>query len=316
VPAPHPEDAPGRQPARPGARPALFIIMMFAGLTLADPAAVGQLSGRTLRVVARHPAPEATQAVAVDARFFYAIASAAIGKYEKGSGRRVAGWSGSGGRVAHLNSGIVIDDRLYCAHSNYPETPMRSSVEVFDTRTMSHLRTIPLPHGRGSATWVERSGAHWWVAFAHYAGRGGEPGKGPEATTLVRFDLRWRPERIWSFPAAVVARWDGMSSSGGTWWDGLLYTTGHHAPEIYVLALDPHARSLELREILGTESEGQGIAIDRESRMVYSIQRKTREVIVSELPGTSGSGPPTSSFRSRLAAPSFPPVSSGSDGDW
>jgi hypothetical protein len=40
---------------------------------------------------------------------------------------------------------------------------------------------------------------------------------------------------------------------------------------------------LVLREILPFESEGQGIAFDRRSRHLYSIQRRTREVLVSAL---------------------------------
>ena len=189
------------------------------------------------------------------------------------------------GPVQHLNSGIVVDGELYCAHSNYPEIPMVSSLEVFDTKRLSHVRSTPLPGGFGSATWVERLDDAWLVAFANYAGRGGVPGKGPEATALVRFDRQWRPLATWSFPAAVVARWDGMSSSGGVRVDERrFYTTGHHAPEIYVLELPKSGTELVLREIVNVESEGQGIALDRDAGLLYSIQRRTREVLVSKLP--------------------------------
>jgi hypothetical protein len=115
--------------------------------------------------------------VAVDANFFYAIDSAAIGKYDKRSGARVGGWSDSSEKITHLDSGIVVGDELYCAHSNYPDTPMVSSIEVFETDRLSHFRSIPLPRGIGSATWVDRANDAWWVTFANYAGKGGEPGK-------------------------------------------------------------------------------------------------------------------------------------------
>lgn len=102
---------------------------------------------------------------------------------------------------------------------------------------------------------------------------------------LVRFDRGWRPQRAWSFPPAVVSRWEGMSSSGGTWaGKRRLYTTGHHAPELYVLDLPLSGRELTLRAIIPIESEGQGIALDRAEGRLYSIQRRTREVLVSELP--------------------------------
>ena len=244
---------------------------------------------KTARVVRRFPATEANQAVAVDARFFYAIDDAAIGKYEKTTGRRVSGWiGGAKDSITHLNSGVVIGQELLCANSNYPQTPMVSSVEVFDTDQMVHLRSVPLPSGLGSATWLDYSDGSWWVTFAHYSGKGGEPGKGSEATTLARLSDDWRPLESWSFPPDVVKRWGTMSSSGGTVAAGrLFYTTGHDAPEIYVVEVPAEGRELRLRTIIRVESEGQGIALDRDQGLLYSIQRGTREVIVSELPAVT-----------------------------
>ena len=238
-------------------------------------------------VVRRFHAAEANQAVAVDSNFFYAIDGAAIGKYDKRSGARVGGWNDSSGTITHLNSGVVVGGELYCAHSNYPDTPMVSSLEAFETDHLAHIRSIPLLQGIGSATWVERANGAWWVTFANYAGKGGEPGKGPEATKLVRFDRDWQPRESWTFPAAVVQRWNGMSSSGGVWLEGKgLYTTGHDARELYVLDLPASGHELTLKAIVPFESEGQGIAIDRSEGLLYSIQRRTREVIVSKLPPT------------------------------
>jgi hypothetical protein len=75
-----------------------------------------------------------------------------------------------------------------------------------------------------------------------------------------------------------------MSSSGGVWIDDRrLYTTGHHAREIYVLDVPSAGPELLLREILPFESEGQGVAFDAAARQLYSIQRRTREVLVSSL---------------------------------
>ena len=260
-------------------RPSLQAVI-FAGIV----AALHQ--DAPLPVARRYKAAEATQAVAVDGAFFYAIANAAIGKYRIATGERVTGWQDEpGGRVRHLNSGVVIGAELYCAHSNYPETPMVSSIEVFDTKTVSHRRSIPLPGGFGSATWLAKRGGDWWVTFAHYAGKGGEPGKGPEATRLVRFDAAWRQKGAWSFPPALVARWDGMSSSGGAWIGGRrLVTSGHHAPELYILDLPSSGSELILRRTLRVVSEGQGIDVDRRSGLLYSIQRRTREVLASKLP--------------------------------
>ena len=162
---------------------------------------------------------------------------------------------------------------------------MVSSIEVFDAARLSHVRSIPLPGDIGSATWIDRSGGAWWVTFAHYAGKGGIPGKGPEATRLVRFSDDWRREASYAFPPDVVKRWGAMSSSGGALFGPRLFlTTGHDAPEIYVVEVPDRGESLTLRAIVPVEIEGQGIAVDRAEQMVYGIKRRTREVIVSELP--------------------------------
>ena len=237
-------------------------------------------------VTRRYPAPEARQAVAVDATHFYVIDNRRIGKYEKSSGTKVGAWQGpEGGPFIHLNSGVVIDGRLYCAHSNYPGVPMVSSIEVWDTGTLRHVQSIPVGTGRGSATWIDRRDNAWWVMFAHYRAPNGEPGKGPEYSVLVRYDTEWRETGTWAFPKAVVARWDGMSSSGGVWTrDGRLITTGHHAPELHVLRLPTAGATLLLEGIVPVESEGQGIALDpSDPTRLWSIQRRTGEVLVSTM---------------------------------
>ena len=238
------------------------------------------------RVVRRFRTTEASQAVAVDPRFFYAIDDAAIGKYDKTTGQRVSGWTANPSEsITHLNSGVVIGHELLCANSNYPETPMVSSVEVFDTDRMVHARSLPLPSGLGSATWLDYSDGSWWITFANYSGKGGEPGKGSDATRLARVGNDWRPVQLWSFPSAVVRRWGTMSSSGGAAAaDRVFYTTGHDAQEIYVVEVPAEGSELRLRRIVRFESEGQGIALDRDQGLLYSIQRRTREVIVSSLP--------------------------------
>ena len=256
---------------------AILVVLTAVLLQPAAPAAT---------VVRRYPAPEAGQAVAVDATHFYAITNAKIAKYEKATGKRVAEWAEApNGPIKHLNSGLIVDGRLYAAHSNYPETPMVSSIEIFDTTTLAHVGSHSFGFGRGSATWIETRDGAWWVAFANYAGKGGEPGRGPEYSVLVRYDREWREQESWAFPAAVIARWDGMSISGGLCGrDGLLYTSGHHSTELYVLGVPKSGAVLDLVRIVPFESEGQGIAVDRETGLLWSIQRKTREVLVSKLP--------------------------------
>ena len=268
--------------------------LVVAGVMLAL-TGVGHVDAQTspapvarAETVRRYAAPEARQAVAVDASHFYAITNREIAKYDRTTGARVAHWRGADdGPFIHLNSGVVIDGRLYCAHSNYPGLPMVSSVEVFDTQSLQPVGSIPLGIAQGSATYVDRFDDAWWVGYAHYAGRGGEPGRGSEYTTLVRYDDEWRQTGAFAFPAEVVAQWDGMSSSGGFWRrsDGLLYTTPHHTPVLHVLRRPSAGARLELVRTISIESEGQGIALDpTDASLIWSIQRRTGEVLVSRLP--------------------------------
>jgi hypothetical protein len=252
--------------------------LLAATVAFAGPAA-------TASVVARWPAAEARQGVAVDATAFYAIDGTAIGKYDKQTGRKLATWRAAAAEpFVHLDSGVIVGGELVCAHSNFPALPMRSTIELFDAATLQHLRTHDLGTGRGSATWVDFHDGAWWVAFAHYAGRGGEPGRGPEETRLRRFDAEWRETASWTYPAELVAKWGEMSNSGGVWRGDRLYTTGHDARELYVLAVPPGGGVLKLESVIAVESPGQGIAIDPGSGLLYSIHRARREVIVSRLP--------------------------------
>jgi hypothetical protein len=178
---------------------------------------------------------------------------------------------------------VVIDGLLYCAHSNYPGVPMVSSIEIWDTETLRHVGSRSLGILEGSATWIDRSDGHWWVALANYAGVGGVPGRGPEWTSLLQFDESWRRVAGYVYPSAVVERFEEMSNSGGTWGsDGRLYITGHDEGVVFVMSLPTEGSVLKLEEEMPVRAEGQGIAWDRgEPGTLYSIVRSTREVVVS-----------------------------------
>ena len=259
---------------------------LFVLALVAAPAVQAQDQSRRFEEVRRFSAEEARQGIAVDDRHFYAISNRRIGKYDKQSGERVGSWEGApDGPIIHLDSGIVLDGRLYCAHSIYPGVPMVSSIEVFETGTLEHVESHSFGIFGGSATWVDRADGHWWVAFAHYAGFGGLPDQGPAWTNLVKFDERWSRVAGYVYPRAVVERFQQMSNSGGTWGeDGRLYTTGHDDGAVFVLSLPTAGSVLGLQEVLPVTAEGQGIAWDRsEPGTLYSILRSTREVVVSKL---------------------------------
>jgi hypothetical protein len=244
---------------------------------------------RDAREIARFPAPEARQAVAVDAAHFYAIDNRRIGKYEKATGARVGGWEGDAdGPIQHLNSGVVIGGRLYAANSNYPQRPMISSIEIWEVETMRHVATHSFGIHAGSGTWIDRRDDVWWVVFANYENAAGEPGRGVDFTVLERYDDGWRRTGGWVFPEALVSRFRPYSNSGGSWGnDGRLYLTGHDEGELYVAELPNSGSTLQWVETIRGSFEGQGMAWDRTRPGVfYGIRRSSREVVVFEIPGS------------------------------
>ena len=235
---------------------------------------------------ARFNAPEARQGVAAGGGFVYAIDDSGIAKYDPATGKRVARWKGDPRRFKHLNSCTLVERNLVCAGSNYPEIPMASSAETFDAETLRHVATRSLGRGRGSLTWLDLHEGSWWACFANYDGKGGEPGRDHRATTLVRYSPDFVEQEAWLFPEEVLRRMAPRSSSGGAWnADGLLYVTGHDAPELYALRLPGHGRRLELVAIIPTVTGGQAIDWDPwQPRTLWSIDRKASQIVASRVP--------------------------------
>jgi hypothetical protein len=228
--------------------------------------------------VASFKAPEARQAVAVDDRFFYAIDNRTIAKYEKKTGKRAAEWQGpSDGPVIHLDSGVVVDGRLYAAHSNYPERPMVSSVEIWDAATLEHIGTHSFGIDRGSLTWLDYHEGAWWGAFANY-NRPFEQDPdayGNQHTQIVRFDAAWRVQEAWVLPEALLEKFGDMSNSGGSWGpDGRLWISGHDKQEVYALMLPEAGSVLRWTGTAELDIAGQGLAWDRsDRRLIWGVVR-------------------------------------------
>ena len=248
-------------------------------------AAAGEWRHEELR---RFPAEEAKQGVAVDAEFFYVIDNHTIGKYRKDTGARVAGWEGEkGGPIKHLNAGVVLDGKLFCAHSNFPEMPEQSSIEIWDTKTMQHAGEHRFDKPPGSLTWVDRRDGMWFACFAHY-----RMTSDPALTRVIKYDAQWRQLASWTFPATLIQRFAGNSSSGGAFGPGgHLFVTGHDARELYVLDLPENGAELLWRATIPIAAAGQAFAWDpSQAGLLYSIGRKTREVIVSRIAAQAAPG--------------------------
>ena len=255
-----------------------FLILLFSPSSRAG--------DRQFKEIKKFNMIEARQGVAVDENYIYVIGSRKIGKYDKDTGNPVAKWQeAENGPIIHLDSGVIIDGKLCCAHSNYSDVPMTSSIEIWDAETLEHIDSFSFGIRWGSCTWVDRYDGYWWAAFAHYEKWKHVTGKGSEWTTVIKFDDQWNDVEAWVFPENVVERFRPMSNSGGSWGpDSLLYCTGHDWPELYAFRIPSRGSVLELVETVPINIFGQGIAWDRSDKnIIYGIRKKDKQVIVSEL---------------------------------
>lgn len=254
---------------------------------------VPRLTARTLRV---YDAPAADQGVAVDATHFYAIDNSEIAKHELETGRLVKTWRAPSREIVrHMNSCLVDGARLHCANSNYPQTPMASSIEIFDTTTLDHVDSHSLGMlDEGSLTWVDRVSGGWIAGFAHYTGNGGLAFKDHRFSSVLAFDGEWRRTGGWVFPPEVVARMDPHAASGGVIGpDGWLYLMGHDRPEMYVVGRPAMGPTLVHLATIDLEAEGQAFAwAPGGQRTVFTIDRRKHLVRAIAVPALPADLPP------------------------
>ncbi|MEM9751291.1 MAG: hypothetical protein AAF869_10110 [Pseudomonadota bacterium] len=261
------------------------------GVTPYQAPAIQQLQAKEL---AHFEALEAGQGAALDAKHFYAVVNFAIGKYERAGGALIGRWAGTlGGPIAHLNSCYAAGGELLCANSNFPETPMASSVEIFRTRDMTHVKSHSLGvMEEGSLTWFDKRGDGWVAGFAHYDAKGGLPYKDHSYASVVSFDEEWRRTGGWLMPESVTERMAPHAASGGALGgDGRLYLMGHDRPEMYVLEFPEMGPALRHVATIAIDAEGQAFAFDRSRssragapQTIAAISRKARQVRLFELP--------------------------------
>jgi len=251
-----------------------------------EPPEIQQLEAEPLWTL---PAREAVQGAAVDDEYVYAVANFVLGKYNRETRKRIDTWTGQrGGLIKHLNSCVATgNSKLVCAHSNFPELPMASSIEIFDTESMMHSASHSLGFGLGSLTWVERQEGSWWAGFAHYEGKGGEPDRPSKYASVASYDDKWRLTEQWLLPASVIDRLSPHAASGGSFGpDGLLYLTGHDRREMYVLDFPDRGSYLVHLATISIDIAGQAFSWDRSSRerVVVGINRPDREIRAFRLP--------------------------------
>ncbi|HEX2825516.1 MAG TPA: hypothetical protein VHP37_04165 [Burkholderiales bacterium] len=257
-----------------------FAAYLIAAL-LAFGAVAQAAAAPALEQIGEFRAVEANQGVGVDAGHFYAVDNHAIGKYDKKTGKLVKKWQGEkGGAILHLDSAMVMDGKLYAAHSNYPQWPMTSSLEIFDAETLEHIGSHSFGIRWGSLTWADWHDGHWWMVFANYdrlLGPNRTPYGHKANTVMVKLTKDFQPVQSWTLPKAILDRFEDMSNSGGSWGpDGYLYLSGHDPAEIYRMRLPKAGSVLELVDVIPMNIRGQGIAWDRsQPGVIYGVIRAT-----------------------------------------
>ena len=238
------------------------------------------------KIVKEYTVPASKQAVAVDSFHFYVINNSTITKHIKSTGELIKEWTDNDSLLNHLNSGIIIDGKLFCCNSNYSESPMASSIEIFDPITLEHLDNHSFGIFNGSATWIDKYKDFWYVAFAHYTGKGSEPGKDNSWSRLIKFDSEWRQIESWIFPKELIKKFGIKSCSGGViLHDGQILCTGHDLYEIYVLKFPEKGYTLEWYKTIPVGSYGQGIAYEKQgdAELIYGIVKKENKVVVTRV---------------------------------
>lgn len=274
-----------------------------------DEAAAGEPPLMSSEVLGSFVVPEVNQAIGVDAEHLYAVDNTTIAKYRKDTQELVEVRDYADMGAIHFDSAVVVDGRIYVAHSNYPTWPMTSSLEVFDAETLDHVDSHSFGIQLGSFTWVDQApdGA-WWGGFANYNrvfDRSPMAYGNKYNTQVVRFGPDWRIEEAFVIPDAVVEKFEDMSNSGGSWGpDGNLYLSGHDPAEAYAMQLPEVGSTLRWVGTVPLAIAGQGIAWDRsQPDVIYGFVRETSTVSVNRVNLASLGGPPAAATGAAGAAP-------------
>ena len=255
----------------------LLIMVLLSG-PIAEPPESGLTLKPGYKATRSLPAREATQAAAADRTSVYALSNTTIVRLDRTTGAELARATAPDTR--HLNSAVLHEGRLFCAHSNYPLRPEESEIRQYDPET----NTIALFHRfdqpPGSLTWCLPRDGSWWCCFARY-------GVENHQTVLIRYDADWKETGRWFFPKAVVDDWDGMSASGAVFDGATLLVSHHHVQVLYRLAIPDAPGSLTLGEALTCPFPGQGIAVDPADGGLVGIDRPSRRILFAS-PVASG----------------------------
>jgi hypothetical protein len=169
---------------------------------------------------------EGNQGAMVDETHFYGIGHHTLVQHRKDKGERVAEWFGPrGGPIVHFNAGYVEDGRLMLAHSNFPQQPMASSLEIHDAGTLQPVSSHSFGIWLGSHTWappprlpevMPSQGALRMPGDSRPARNSGVPGGPSVENSKLASATRRMPSSScssWKLPAGITKLMASVSSA-------------------------------------------------------------------------------------------------------
>jgi hypothetical protein len=236
------------------------------------------LNAQTITESYRFYSKAAKQGVAVDDKNVFVIDNARIVKYNY-NGDSITQWKApQGSNIKHINFGFIYNNKLYCAHSNFPKLPMVSSIEIFNKNSMKHCGSISLGIRHGSCTWIYKKNDSWYIFFANYENKS-NPNANVTMSELVQFDDQWREQQSWILPDSLIKRLSPNSLSSGVLINNEFYCMGHDACETYVLDIPEYAMILKWKSTIPVPFPGQGISYNAKTKTMWGIDRKKNQVI-------------------------------------
>lgn len=236
-----------------------------------------------------HNVKDAYEGVAVGKDFFYAINTKSISKHKIDNGEHVKTVVFTNHpRIKHLNSGVVLGNRLYVC--NNPDDVLFSynTIEVFDLN-LEFQYYIEVTGNTGSLIAIDYFDNRWWTCFSHYKDHARytiiaemyfpRPDLSTAGQTNEKDLVRWHIRNRYYFPNDIVNRSNAISGfSFGP--DGLVYATGKDCNELFVLHLHRSSPIMSLDRIIKLDIDGQAIDWDRKRKKLYGIHRGLQKVIV------------------------------------
>jgi len=237
-------------------RYALFLLILAAAIWFLWYVFMNKRLGRTSagRV---YTVPESAIAVAVDNSHFYAICAGSVSKYNRKSGKKLAGQAFS---FKDLQGGKIVNGDLVL---------FRPKELIWtDPQTLEPVDTMDLSFIKGKIVWIDWILNNWWVC---------ETGKHAKDTKIYCFDGEWNPLGFWTLPKAMIADIRDLEVNGGAIFGEYICITAGDSHELYILDIPADTVAANLLRKVQMCFDGHGFSFERGKGVIYVWGLRTDE---------------------------------------